>query len=274
MPHRMEKYFRNTIPSRKIWNYWETDPAQLPQHTQEIRYVELWAAIDLLHGRVVSLRRGDPTDRTEWSGDALAFAKRWQTEGATGLHIVDLDGAFQTGSNRDTIESIVRVASIPVQVGGGIRTVMDAKRWLELGVQRVILGTLAYSLPSAIISIIDEFGSGRVVVALDYREGRVVTQGWTKTESLEITEAITRLQTAHVETLLATAVQFDGTGAGPDWKTLQTLRSLTTMRILASGGICTADDVNGLRRIGMHGVILGRALYDGTLNLTDLKVQE
>src|SRR5208283_2407048 len=201
MSHRMEKYFWNTIPSRKIRNHWKTDFAQLPQHTQEISYVEVWAAIDLLRGRVVSLRKGNPTDRTEWRGDALAFAKRWQTEGATGLHIV-------------------RVASIPVQVGGGIRTMMDAKRWLELGVQRVILGTLAYSLPSSIISIIDEFGSDRVVVALDYREGRVVTQGWTKTENLELTEAITRLQTAHVETLLATAVQFDGTGAGPDWKTL------------------------------------------------------
>jgi len=236
--------------------------------------VEVWAAIDLLRGRVVSLRKGNPTDRTEWRGDALAFAKRWQTEGATGLHIVDLDGAFQTGSNRDTVESIVRVASIPVQVGGGIRTLMDAKRWLELGVQRVILGTLAYSLPSSIISIIDEFGSDRVVVALDYKEGRVVTQGWTKTENLELTEAITRLQTAHVETLLATAVQFDGTGAGPDWKTLETLRDLTTMRILASGGVRTADDVSGLRRIGMHGVILGRALYDGTLNLAELQVQE
>ncbi|MFI5448368.1 MAG: 1-(5-phosphoribosyl)-5-[(5-phosphoribosylamino)methylideneamino]imidazole-4-carboxamide isomerase [Candidatus Bathyarchaeia archaeon] len=236
--------------------------------------MEVWAAIDLLRGRVVSLRKGNPTDRTEWRGDALAFAKRWQTEGATGLHIVDLDGAFQTGSNRDTVESIVRVASIPVQVGGGIRTLMDAKRWLELGVQRVILGTLAYSLPSSIISIIDEFGSDRVVVALDYKEGRVVTQGWTKTENLELTEAITRLQTAHVETLLATAVQFDGTGAGPDWKTLETLRDLTTMHILASGGVRTADDVIGLRRIGMHGVILGRALYDGTLNLTALKVQE
>ena len=236
--------------------------------------MEMWAAVDLLHGRVVSLRRGDPTDRTEWKGDALAFAKRWQTEGATGLHIVDLDGAFQTGSNRDTVESIVRVASIPVQVGGGIRTLMDAKRWLELGVQRVVLGTLAYTLPSAIISIIDEFGSDRVVVALDYREGRIVTQGWIKTENLEVAEAITRLQTARVETLIATAVQFDGTGAGPDWKTLQTLRGLTAMRILASGGVRTADDVSGLRRIGMHGVILGRALYDGTINLTDLKVQE
>ena len=274
MSHCVEKHFRNTISSRKIWNHGETDFAQLPQHNQEIGYVEVWAAIDLLRGRVVSLRKGNPADRTEWRGDAIAFAKRWQNEGATGLHIVDLDGAFQSGSNRNTIEFIVRAASIPVQVGGGIRTLTDAKRWLELGVQRVILGTLAYSLPSAIISIIDEFGSDRVVVALDYREGRVVTQGWTKTENLELTEAITRLQTPHDETLLATAVQFDGTGAGPDWKTLETLRDLTTMRILASGGVRTTDDVSGLRRIGMHGVILGRALYDGTLNLADLKVQE
>jgi len=236
--------------------------------------MEVWAAIDLLRRRVVSLKRGDPSDRVEWSGDALAFAKRWQTEGATGLHIVDLDGAFQTGSNRDLVESIVRLASIPVQVGGGIRNVTDAKRWLELGVQRVIVGTLAYSSPSAIISIIDEFGSDRIIVALDYREGRVVTQGWTKTENLELAEALTRLQTTRVETLLATAVQFDGTGAGPDWKTLQTLRGLTTMQILASGGVRTADDVDGLRRIGMDGVIVGRALYDGTISLADLSVQE
>jgi phosphoribosylformimino-5-aminoimidazole carboxamide ribotide isomerase len=152
--------------------------------------------------------------------------------------------------------------------------VTDAKRWLELGVQRVILGTLAYSSPSAIISIIDEFGSDRIIVALDYREGRVVTQGWTKTENLELAEALTRLQTTRVETLLTTAVQFDGTGAGPDWKTLQTLRGLTTMQILASGGVRTADDVDGLRRIGMDGVIVGRALYDGTISLADLSVQE
>jgi phosphoribosylformimino-5-aminoimidazole carboxamide ribotide isomerase len=233
--------------------------------------MEAWAAIDILHGRIVSLTQGDPDQRTEWSGGALAFAKRWETEGATGLHIVDLDGALQTGSNRETVQDIVRAATVPVQVGGGIRTVGDAISWLQMGVHRVILSTLAYKSPSSVLAVIDEFGPGRVAVALDYKDNRVVTQGWTRTESLEVANAITKLQSTHVETLIATAVQFDGTSAGPDWQTLQTLRGLTTMRLLASGGVRRTDDVIGLRRIGMEGVILGRALYDGSLNLADLK---
>jgi phosphoribosylformimino-5-aminoimidazole carboxamide ribotide isomerase len=210
----------------------------------------------------------------KWNVTPSSAAKRWQDEGATGIHVVDLDGALQTGSNRDAVESILRAASVPVEVGGGIRTVADAERWLGLGVHRVILGTLAYNSPSETVSLFDEYGSDRFVVALDYRKGRVVTQGWTRTEDVVITEAITRFQAAHVKTLLITAVELDGTGAGPDWVTLQALRKLTNMTLLASGGVRTVEDVVGLRSIGMDGVVIGRALYDGTICLNELKLKE
>lgn len=232
--------------------------------------MEIWAAIDIHRGKVVSLRKGRLEESTLWSTDALETADRWQREGAYGLHVVDLDAALGQASNRTAIESIIRKATIPVQVAGGIRRCDDAKTWLSSGADRVVLGTLAYENPPELHSIIKTFGTERVVVAVDYRNEMIVTHGWTKKQKLGVIEAVNNLQAVGVETVLATATEYDGMAKGPDLETLRHMSISTTIHILASGGIRTVKDVHELQKIGIEGAIVGRALYEGTLRLPEL----
>jgi phosphoribosylformimino-5-aminoimidazole carboxamide ribotide isomerase len=230
---------------------------------------KIWAAIDLYRGRVVSLRKGNPADRLTWSSNPLAIANRWEREGASGLHVVDLDGALGEGWNRKVIESISHNSKIPVQVGGGIRSIAQAKELLELGVARVILGTLAYDEPSVLVNALHTLGSERIVVAVDYRTGLIVTRGWTQESSLNVLEAIRHLETAGVKTVLATAVEFDSSALGPDFQMLGKIHASTEMKILASGGIRNLEDVRELERMGIDGAVVGRALYEGTIRLSE-----
>lgn len=232
---------------------------------------EIWPAIDLHGGNVVSLRKGKLQDSTLWNSNPLELAEKWQREGASGLHVIDLDAAIEDGSNRTAIESILRDAKIPVQVGGGIRSMDIAERWLTLGADRVILGTLAFENPTELRKIIATEGKGRVVVALDYRDEIIVTHGWVREQGLQVIEAAKNLEKAGVETILVTATEFDGMANGPDLNTLRTLHDSTTMHVLASGGIRTIQDAHELQEIGVEGVVVGRALYDHTLHLSDLK---
>jgi len=186
--------------------------------------------------------------------------------------VVDLDAALGDGSSRTAVESIVRKAKIPVQVGGGIRRSDDARRWLSLGADRVVLGTLAYENPSELHKIIKTLGPERTVVAIDYRNEMIVTHGWTKKRNLRVIKAVNNLQAAGIETVLATATEFDGMAKGPDLSTLRSMRSSTMMHILASGGIRTINDVHELQEIGVEGVVAGRALYEGSLHPSELNL--
>ena len=234
--------------------------------------LEIWAAIDLHQGRVVSLREGNPELSTVWSDDPIIIAKRFEREGASGLHVIDLDGALKTGSNSSIAESIIHNAKIPIEIGGGVRSRVDVDRWMKLGVDRVVLGTLAYNDPSTLNQVISEYGRERIVVATDYKNGKIVTKGWTKQEDLTVIEAIKRLQDSQIRTVLATAVEFDGRAQGPDLTTLRDIRASTDVQILASGGVRTIDDVQELKRVGVEGVVIGRALYEGTLELPELNL--
>ena len=234
--------------------------------------MEIWAAIDLYQGRVVSLREGNPELSTVWNTDPSGIAKRFEREGASGLHVIDLDGALKTGSNREIIESIVQKAKVPVQIGGGVRSRADVERWMKLEVERVVLGTLAYNDASTLRQIINDYGRERIVVATDYKNGKIVTKGWTKQEDLSVLDAIKRLQDLQINTVLATGVEFDGRAQGPDLATLRDIRASTSVQILASGGVRTIDDVQALKRVGVEGVVIGRALYEGTLDLPELNL--
>lgn len=232
---------------------------------------EIWATIDLLKGNVVSLQQGNPTKSAIWSNAPLVVAKRWEHDGATGLHIIDLDAVLGHGANEELIESIVRESQIPVQVGGGIRTIADIQKWLERNATRVIIGTLAYADPSKLGETLRVFGSKRVIVAADYKNGTIVTNGWRKGEREEILDSIRRLEATGVETVLVTSVDSDGTASGPDLSTLRDVCASTKMKVLASGGIRATQDVVELQRIGVQGVVIGRAMYEGTLSLRELK---
>ena len=232
--------------------------------------LEIWAAIDLRRGRVVSLRRGNPEDSFTWRDNPLTVAERWEREGATGLHIVDIDAALSEGSNRKVIQSISRNSRIPVQVGGGIRTIAQAKELLELGITKVVLGTLAYQRPSILSSAVRTLGEEHIVVAVDYRGDVIVTEGWTKESALNVLGAISGHEAIGVRTVLATAVEFDSTALGPDFAMLRKIHASTAMKVLASGGIRDLDDIQELEAIGVDGAIVGRALYEGTLRLGEI----
>jgi phosphoribosylformimino-5-aminoimidazole carboxamide ribotide isomerase len=234
--------------------------------------VKKWAAIDILKGRVVTLMKGDPSASTEWGTDAPEAAARWQKEGADGLHLVDLDRAFGGGSNREVIRSVLGAADIPVEVGGGIRSVEEACRWLNFGASRVVVGTMAFKNPEKLREILRKVGPARVAVAVDFEGERVLTSGWRQRESVDIMGAVESFGRLGVETVIATAVERDGTASGPDFDTYRALTGLGRMKIIASGGIRSPEDVARLRAQGLDGVIIGRALYEGTVKLAELKV--
>jgi phosphoribosylformimino-5-aminoimidazole carboxamide ribotide isomerase len=234
--------------------------------------LELWAAIDLLSGSVVTLKQGKEEMKTTWEEGAVELAARWEREGADGLHIIDLDAAFGKGSNGKTILKIVERAKIPVEVGGGVRSRAAADAWLESGASRVILGTLAYKEPETLSALLKERGAEKVVVASDYVEGRVVTSGWTASQGVSVLEATRRFEAAGVVNLLTTAVGRDGMAAGPDLETLRVICAFSKkLKILASGGIRNLHDLVEIESRGATGAVIGRALYDGGVDLGDTK---
>jgi phosphoribosylformimino-5-aminoimidazole carboxamide ribotide isomerase len=233
--------------------------------------LELWAAIDLLSGSVVTLKQGKEEMKTTWEEKPLEVAERWEREGADGLHIVDLDAAFGKGSNRETILAILESAKIPVEVGGGVRSREAVDAWFGSGASRVILGTLAYREPETLSALLRKHGADKIVVASDYSGGKIVTKGWTVSQDVDVLKAAKTLETAGVVNLLATSVGVDGMAAGPDLKTLRSLCTSRRLKIIASGGIRNVQDLRDVEKIGAAGAIIGRALYDGGVKLGEAR---
>lgn len=233
--------------------------------------MEVWAAIDLLRGKVVTLAQGDASRRTVWKEEPTELARRWEKEGADGIHIVDLDAAFGTGSNQKIVESIVKRAKTRVQVGGGVRSEERVERLLDLGADRVILGTLAYKEPGTLLKLLEKFRSEKIVVAADYKKGKVVSGGWKDDEGVSVLKAARKFEAVGVKNVLVTAVGRDGMGRGPDVVTVRKVCASTEVRVLASGGIRNERDVEALRGAGAGGAVLGRALYEGTIKMGELK---
>ena len=225
-------------------------------------------AIDLRGGRAVRLRRGDPSEETAYDEDPVAVAKRFQEEGARRLHAIDLDAALGEGDNRDTIMNICRNVVVPVQVGGGIRSEADVKAVCDGGAARAILGTAAAADVSFVGRIIEEFAE-RVVVAVDVRGGRVMTNGW-REEGPELEPTIAALNRAGAPRYLVTAIARDGTLEGPDLTLYRQVLSLTDRPVIASGGVRNADDVWALRDLGCEAAVTGKALYERTLKLSQV----
>lgn len=231
-------------------------------------------SIDLMGGKVVRLLRGDP--RHAWLyeqlGSPVAVAKMWESEGAQLIHIVDLDAALGRGDNIEVIGEIIRSLNIPVQVGGGIRSSWRARQLIGLGSKRIVIGSLAFKDPRAFKVLLEEMGSDRIVVALDHMEGTVVINGWREGTGMSLREAAKGFIKMGVKFLLVTSVQRDGSLSGPDIENLFRILDLDA-NIIASGGIRSLDDIMALRDLGIYGVIVGRALYEGRLSLKEaLKV--
>jgi phosphoribosylformimino-5-aminoimidazole carboxamide ribotide isomerase len=232
---------------------------------------DLLPAIDLRHRRVVRLMEGDFARETAYSDDPAAVAEAFAAAGATWLHVVDLDGA-RTGvpGNAGVVSAIVGSVAgrTRVQLGGGLRTDAAVEAALATGCARVVVGTAALDDPAFVGALVRRHGPDRIAVALDVRDGLAVGEGWRSgAPGLPVLDAATRITDEGVATLVVTAIRRDGRLEGPDLDLLERLVGHGRGRILASGGISSIDDVLATRRVGCAGAIVGRALYEGRLDL-------
>lgn len=220
-------------------------------------------AVDLRAGRCVRLVQGDPARERVYSDDPVAVARTWAQRGAPWLHVVDLDGAFAGRPvHRDLIEAIARAVLVPVQAGGGVRTLEDVERLLAAGVARVVLGTAALALAPAVAG---RFGE-RVVAALDVRGGRTMVDGW-RAAGDDPLDLARRLVDAGIRRFIYTAVSRDGTLTGPDVEAVGAFCRTVQVPVLAAGGVGRPADLAALAEAGAAGAIVGRALYEGRVDL-------
>jgi phosphoribosylformimino-5-aminoimidazole carboxamide ribotide isomerase len=229
-------------------------------------------AIDVLGGRAVRLRRGRYDDVTVYANDPVEPARRFHDEGATRLHVVDLDGAREGRPvNLDVVERILAAVPMAVQVGGGVRDEAAARRWLDAGAS-VVLGTAAIKRPELVRALAAELPE-RVVVALDARGGEVAVEGWLESAGVTVAEVAVEMARAGVKRFLYTSIERDGTGEGPDVEGTAALQSaLSGATVIASGGIGTPAHLRALARAGIREAVVGRALYDGSMTFEDARV--
>jgi phosphoribosylformimino-5-aminoimidazole carboxamide ribotide isomerase len=225
-------------------------------------------AIDLRGGRCVRLFRGDVGAETTYDDDPVEIARRWEDEGARRLHVVDLDAARDEGSNRDLVKDITRSVAIPVQLGGGIRSIEAIEQAFEDGAARVILGTAAAGAPAFVADAVRRFGEA-IVVAVDVREGSVMLNGW-QVQGPRLEPALAALNDTGVPRYLVTSITRDGTMDGPDLELYRHVLSLTDRSVIASGGVRVADDVWALRELGLEAAVVGKALYARTLKIAEV----
>jgi phosphoribosylformimino-5-aminoimidazole carboxamide ribotide isomerase len=237
--------------------------------------MEVIPAIDLLEGRCVRLFQGDYAQSEVFGDDPVAVARQWAAQGATRLHLVDLDGA-KTGQpvNYEAIGQIVAALDIPVQVGGGVRSLAIAEQLLALGVDRAIVGTLAVDDPELLALLCDRH-SGRIAVGIDARNGKVATRGWVDTTEIEAQDLVRQVCQLDVAAIIYTDIHRDGTLNGPNLEQLKTIAMLATVPVIASGGIGSVTDLLSLLAIAsadgsqLTGAIVGKALYTRAIALPE-----
>ncbi len=235
----------------------------------------IYPAIDLKDGRCVRLRQGRAEDATVYGDDPVAMARHWQAEGATFLHLVDLDGAFRgRPAHTEVIRQVVAALDIPVQAGGGIRTDEDLEALIDTGARRAILGTRAFREPDQLSRLVDRFGD-RVAVGIDAREGRVQITGWTETTSVAAEDLARTADAAGVATIIYTDTARDGMLGGPNVDTVFAVaRAAPHAGVIASGGVSTPEDIRRLTAPGsppLDGAIVGKALYEKTVTLEQMR---
>lgn len=231
----------------------------------------LFPAIDLKGGEVVRLKLGDMDAATVFNADPAAQARAFETQGFEYLHVVDLDGAFAGESrNGAAVEAILKAVRMPVQLGGGIRNLGQIAAWLDKGVRRVILGTVALRDPELVKTAAEKY-PGRVAVGIDARGGKVAVEGWAETSELSAQELAQRFEGAGVAAIIYTDIDRDGVLKGINWDATLQLARAVTIPVIASGGLASMADIGRLSRPEcqiLEGAITGRALYDGRIDAT------
>jgi phosphoribosylformimino-5-aminoimidazole carboxamide ribotide isomerase len=233
---------------------------------------EVIPAIDLRHGKCVRLRQGEKASATVYADDPLAVASQWQEAGATWLHVVNLDGAFgeSNAANLTTTARLAQNISLSIQFGGGIRTLADAERLFDLGVKRIILGTVAVEQPALLDRFLTQFGPEAIAVGIDARNNRVVTHGWQADSQRTPVELALQVRAQGVVRIIYTDVTRDGMLSGVNVAATAELARKTTLRVIASGGIATLSDICDLLATGVvEGCIVGKALYEQRFSLRE-----
>jgi len=233
----------------------------------------IFPAIDLHQGRCVRLLRGQLDAETSYSDDPVGMACHWVSQGAEWLHVVNLDGAFETASaNLQIAGQIATAVDIPLQLGGGLRNLADIEEALDLGMARVIVGTVALRQPWLVGQAVEQFGAERIVVGIDARGGKVAVRGWQELSETSAVELAQTMRTQGAQRLVYTDIARDGMLTGVNLEATRQLAEETGMRVLASGGVASLEDIRAVQAIepcGVEGVIVGQALYRGTISLPD-----
>jgi len=231
--------------------------------------VELIPAIDLLGGKVVRLHQGKYDEVTVYDDDPVAMAKRFEDQGATRLHVVDLEGA-RSGESAHVaiIQGILRETHLQVQIGGGVRNEAVAAQWMDAGAARVVLGTVVVKAPEVARRICDRYPKG-VVMALDARDGKVAVEGWQEQSEQDVVGLAKEVDGWKIGAILFTNIHKDGTREGPDVEGTAALQSHVATTVIASGGIGALDDLRALAAAGVRSAVCGRALYSGAFTLSE-----
>lgn len=227
-------------------------------------------AIDIMENNVVRLVKGDPNNKTIYSDDPVAIAKKWEKMGADMLHVVDLDATLGRGSNLHTIKKIAEEVSIPVQVAGGLRTEDIIGKVLHFALKAVV-GTIAFKNKEVLQEISKNYGKDRIIISTDQLQGKIVISGWTEDTGVELVSGIESFVKLGYSEFLLTSVDRDGTLNGPDLGSLKNACSIRDAKIIASGGISNLQDTINVRKCGASAVILGKALYDRKISIEEVK---
>lgn len=230
-----------------------------------------YPALDLRQGQIVRLVQGSPAQQTVFSPDPVATAQRWISAGARWLHVVNLDGAFgeEDSANQQAIAGILTLAGqnqVQVQLGGGLRSLEAVHAALHAGVRRVVLGTSAVENPDLLAAALERWGAERIVAGVDAREGTVRVRGWATETTFDPLALARRLQETGVRWLVYTDITRDGTSRGLNLEKTTEIARATFLRIIASGGVRSIEDVQAARAAGLAGVIVGKALYTGSID--------
>ena len=236
--------------------------------------MEIIPAIDLKEGRCVRLKQGNFAEKTTYSDDPVAMALTFQQMGARRLHVVDLDGA-QSGhaENKQTILSILEELNIPVQLGGGIRSLENIDFWLNAGVDRVIVGTLAIQRPNVFKKALHLFDPNRLILAVDAKNGNVVTKGWQVETDRDVVDVALAFKQDGLQRILYTDIARDGMLTGPDLTVTKKIAVQTKLKVIASGGVSLQRNLDELAKIEQYGVdsvVIGKALYENRLNVKEI----
>lgn len=232
--------------------------------------MQLYPAIDLKDGKSVRLKQGEFKEITVYCEEPYKVARYFEENGASFIHLVDLDGALEGHSvNEDTIKKIVSSVNIPCELGGGIRTMEDIERVLSYGINRVIIGTKAVKDPSFVEEAVKRFGADRIVVGVDAKNGMVAIEGWEKVSDKSALSMCLSMKEMGVKNIVYTDISKDGMLMGPNVAMTQELTDKTGMNIIASGGVSSMEDLRNLNAAGIKGAIIGKAIYENRVNVKE-----